>query len=259
MISYELIQKIDIIFIDYELQRTCVCLDSSNTIFKFYKIVIVFAHYLIIYVLSMTFETALSFFIAMLIFSITPGPGVFAIISRALVSGSKSCIGLTLGMIISDVLYLLLACFGLATIADNWATLFNVIRYLGAAYLVFLGWKLINSRLDPEDLETGDANVKSAFFSGIVQGFLISASNPKVILFYISFLPSFMDLTSLSYSDIALVSIMASLALFIGVMGVALGAARLSKLVKTPKAYRTLNFGSGSIMIAVGSYLALNP
>jgi threonine/homoserine/homoserine lactone efflux protein len=206
----------------------------------------------------MTFETALSFFIAMLIFSITPGPGVFAIISRALVSGSKNCVGLTLGMIISDVMYLLLACFGLAAIAENWATLFNVIRYLGAAYLVYLGWRLINSTLNPQQLEIEDTSVRSPFFSGLIQGFLISASNPKVILFYISFLPSFMDLTSLSYADIVLVSVIASLALFIGVMGVAFGAARLSQLVKTPRAYRALNLGSGSIMIAAGSYLALN-
>lgn len=206
----------------------------------------------------MTFETALSFFMAMLIFSITPGPGVFAIISRALLYGSKNCIGLTLGMIMSDVIYLLLACFGLAAIADNWATLFDIIRYIGAAYLIFLGWKLINAQLDPSDLETGYTPVQSAFFSGIIQGFLISASNPKVILFYISFLPSFMNLTLLSYTDIVIVSMIASLALFIGVMGVALGAARLSKLIKTPKAYRTLNFSSGSIMIFAGSYLALS-
>ena len=206
----------------------------------------------------MTFETALSFFMAMLIFSITPGPGVFAIISRALLYGSKNCMGLTLGMIMSDVIYLLLACFGLAAIADNWATLFDIIRYIGAAYLIFLGWKLINAQLDPSDLETGYTPVQSAFFSGIIQGFLISASNPKVILFYISFLPSFMDLTLLSYTDIVIVSMIASLALFIGVMGVALGAARLSKLIKTPKAYRTLNFSSGSIMIFAGSYLALS-
>ena len=158
----------------------------------------------------------------------------------------------------SDVIYLLLACFGLAAIADNWATLFDIIRYIGAAYLIFLGWKLINAQLDPSDLETGYAPVQSAFFSGIIQGFLISASNPKVILFYISFLPSFMDLTLLSYTDIVIVSMLASLALFIGVMGVALGAARLSKLIKTPKAYRTLNFSSGSIMIFAGSYLALS-
>ena len=206
----------------------------------------------------MTFETAFSFFMAMLIFSITPGPGVFAIISRALLYGSKNCIGLTLGMIMSDVIYLLVACFGLAAIADNWATLFDIIRYVGAAYLIFLGWKLISAQLDPSDLETGYTPVQSAFFSGIIQGFLISASNPKVILFYISFLPSFMDLTLLSYTDIVIVSMLASLALFIGVMGVALGAARLSKLIKTPKAYRTLNFSSGSIMIFAGSYLALS-
>ena len=70
----------------------------------------------------MTLESALSFFIAILIFGVTPGPGVFAILARALVSGAKSCTLLALGMTISDILYLIAACFGLAVIAKQQAS-----------------------------------------------------------------------------------------------------------------------------------------
>ncbi|MCG9576533.1 LysE family translocator [Vibrio tubiashii] len=207
----------------------------------------------------MSFESAVTFFIAMLIFSVTPGPGVFAIVARAMVSGARNCIALSAGMVVSDVIYFLLACFGLAAIAENWATLFVAIRYVGAAYLIYLGYKMIKALPQAsEALEQGAEINKQSSLSGFVQGFLISASNPKVILFYISFLPTFMDLTSLSSQDITLAVVLTMVALMTGLMSVAIGAGRLTKVIKTPKAQQKLNRGAGGIMIAAGTYLAIN-
>ncbi|MDN3612443.1 LysE family translocator [Vibrio ostreicida] len=206
----------------------------------------------------MTFESAMTFFIAMLVFSITPGPGVFAIIARAMVSGMRSCIWLSAGMVVSDVIYLLLACLGLAAIAENWATLFLVIRYVGAAYLVYLGYKMIKTLPEAQAALREDSNtLEGSHLSGFVQGFLISASNPKVILFYISFLPTFMDLTVLSHQDIGVAACLSIVALMTGLMLIALGARRLVKVLKTPKAQRHLNTGAGSVMIMAGAYLAV--
>ena len=85
-----------------------------------------------------------------------------------------------------------------------------------------------------------------------------SASNPKVILFYIAFLPTFVDLTVLKQEDIALVSVLAAVALTLGLMLVAYGAARASKLLKTPAAQSRLNKSAGGIMVLAGTYLALS-
>ena len=93
----------------------------------------------------MTLEGALTFFIAIFVFGITPGPGVFAIMARALVNGAGSCFMLALGMAISDILYLIAACLGLAVIATQWGDLFTIIRIIGAAYLIYLGWKTWNA------------------------------------------------------------------------------------------------------------------
>lgn len=93
----------------------------------------------------MSLESAITFFIAMFIFGITPGPGVFAILARAMVQGWRKCVTLSLGMICSDLIYLTLACFGLATLAENWSFAFEVIRYVGAAYLIYLGYKMFKS------------------------------------------------------------------------------------------------------------------
>lgn len=208
----------------------------------------------------MSFESAVTFFIAIFIFGITPGPGVFAILARAMVEGPKKCIMLAMGMIGSDVIYLILACFGLATIAENWSEVFTAIRYIGAGYLIYLGYKMIKAlpQIKDDIQAEADAQQAESMLASFTQGFLISASNPKVILFYISFLPTFIDLTVLKAQDIALVSVLSAIALMSGLMLIAFGASRMAGMLKTPVAYQRLNRGAGSIMIAAGAYLAVS-
>ncbi|WP_415891784.1 LysE family translocator [Neptuniibacter sp. PT8_73] len=202
----------------------------------------------------MSLESAISFFLAVLVFGITPGPGVFAILARALTSNARSCISLALGMTISDILYLIAACFGLAVIANQWGELFTVIRIVGAIYLVYLGWKMWNAPLNLDS--EPEKNSRSGAFSGFVQGFLISASNPKVILFYIAFLPTFMDLEALNGGDIILASVLTLIALMIGLMMIAIFAAKSRRFFQSEKGVKRLNRSAGSIMVAAGAYLA---
>lgn len=202
----------------------------------------------------MTLESAVSFFIAIFIFGITPGPGVFAILARALVNGAGSCFMLALGMTISDIFYLIAACFGLAVIAASWGDLFTVIRIIGAIYLVYLGWKMWNAplELEPKNQNKGS---KRQMAAGFLQGFLISASNPKVILFYIAFLPTFMDLTVLSTADIALASVLTLIGLMLGLMMIAMFASRAREFLQSELAVKRLNRSAGSIMAGAGAYL----
>lgn len=201
----------------------------------------------------MTLHTALSFFLALFIFGITPGPGVFAVLGRALASGAGACVGLSLGMVVSDMLYLLFACLGLAAIASQWGEVFTVIRWAGAAYLIYLGVRLWRA---PVVTGAPVAISRRDQAAGFVQGFLISASNPKVILFYMAFLPTFMDLTALDALDVILALGLSLVALMLALMSIALGAARARRLLSTPRAAQRLNRGAGSIMIGAGVFLA---
>ncbi len=202
----------------------------------------------------MSFEAAIAFSIAIFIFAITPGPGTFALLARALNSGAWSCFPMALGMTISDIVYLILATLGLATIAENYSGLFTVIRFVGAAYLIYLGWKMWTAEADTEFKQNGRLQTKS-WIAGFVQGFLISASNPKVILFYIAFLPTFMDLTILSQADIVLASVLTLFALMAGLMLVAIGASSVRQFLKSQKAIKRLNQTAGSIMVGAGLFL----
>jgi len=207
----------------------------------------------------MSFESAVTFFIAIFIFGVTPGPGTFAIIARALTKGARRCALLALGMVTSDIIYLVLACFGLATIAENWAELFTVIRFVGAGYLLYLGYKMFTASPEQHpslNPDTHQGTRKGDALASFTQGVLISASNPKVILFYIAFLPTFMDLTLLSGQDIALAASLTLISLMAGLMMVAWFAARAARLLNTPVAVQRLNRTAGSIMMGAGLYLA---
>lgn len=203
----------------------------------------------------MSAESALAFFVAIFIFSITPGPGVFAILARAMTEGAGACVTLSLGMAISDIIYLVFACYGLAAIAEHWGGLFTVIRILGAAYLLYLGWQMWRAR---PSLATEAAVIKSSDqIRSFIQGFLISASNPKVILFYIAFLPTFMDLTVLTTQDIVLASTITLVGLMLGLMLIAISASWARKKFRSERAMRGLNRVAGSIMMAAGAYIGL--
>ncbi|QKF80941.1 LysE family translocator [Halarcobacter ebronensis] len=205
----------------------------------------------------MSFESSLTFFLAILIFGITPGPGVFALLARGMTLGAKQCIPLALGMTISDVIYLIFACLGLATIAHNYAFLFEAIRILGAVYLFYLGYKMFTAPIELEKTQKKE-KLKKDFLLTFIQGFLISASNPKVILFYIAFLPTFLDIKSLNTNDIIWVSFLTIVALMIGLMFVSILANKAKQLLKSKKSLKRLNYTAGSIMIAAGSFLLFN-
>ena len=202
----------------------------------------------------MSIEAAITFALAIFIFAITPGPGTFALLARALSSGAAACFPMTLGMAISDIIYLILATFGLSAIAENYGGLFTAIRFAGATYLLYLGWKMWTADIDTH-LEKSKSKTKG-WLSGFMQGFLISASNPKVILFYIAFLPTFIDLSTLAHQDIIMLSVITLFALVAGLMLVSIAASSVRQYLKSERAVKRLNQTAGSIMIGAGLFLA---
>ena len=201
----------------------------------------------------MSLESALFYLFAIFVFAVTPGPGIFALLARGMASGARSCVSLALGMTVSDLIYLLLAFYGLAAIAENWSEAFTLVRYLGAAYLFYLGWKMWTAPVKAEPLAPEQRRVDVV--KGFLQGFLISASNPKVILFYIAFLPTFIDLTVLGSADMGLVVGLTFIGLMAGLMLVASGASSARRFLQTERAMKGANRSAGSLMVAAGAFL----
>ncbi len=191
---------------------------------------------------------------AMLLLAITPGPGVFATVARALASGLKHSAFVVLGIVTGDLIFLLFAIYGLATVATNLHGLFVVIKYIGAVYLIYLGVRLWHAK--PENIQiqagTEDLSWKSNFLTGL----FITLGNPKVILFYLGFLPTFVDLTSLSSLDVGVIATIVSLVLGLTMLAYAYAASRARTLFQDTSSQRWMNRSAGSAMIATGSVLA---
>jgi len=190
---------------------------------------------------------------AMFLLAITPGPGVFATVARALASGFGHAAVVVLGIVLGDLVFLLLAIYGLAAAAGLLGDFFTLVKLGGAAYLAWLGVKLWRSRTIAT---TTTAIEETNWSANLVSGLVITLGNPKVILFYLGFLPAFVDLQTLQTADVLMIAIVVSLVLGATMLGYAYAAARARRLFQSPKAKRLLNRTSGGVMIATGTVLA---
>jgi len=189
--------------------------------------------------------------IALFLFALTPGPGVFATISKALSSGFKNTVPFIKGILLGDLILFLLAIYGLATIAETFNALFLLIRYLGSGYLIWLGIKFFRSPPRNVDTVTITKSRRSSFLGGLS----LTLGNPKVIIFYISFLPTFIRLDTLSTLDVVVVSSVATLVLGSVMLIYAYTASWARELFKSTNAQKKMNRAAGTAMIGTGALL----
>jgi threonine/homoserine/homoserine lactone efflux protein len=201
----------------------------------------------------MTLPTILALAGAVFVLGITPGPGVFAGVARALASGLGPALTFTAGMLVGDVVLLLLAIFGLAAVAETMGELFVIVKIAGGAYLVWLGFKLWRS--EPVPVGAVPAEGRGIWRTSL-GGLVLTLGNPKAILFYAAFLPSFLDVTRLGAGDIAVAAAVVSTVLFLVMLGYCTLAARARSLFQSQRSMRRLNRGAGTLMIGAGVAVA---
>lgn len=201
----------------------------------------------------MSVHAAILLAVATFVFVMTPGPGIFALISRALTRGALPAVVLALGLISADFIYLSLAVGGLAFVVERFHALFVVVKIIGAAYLIWLGVRTWRAPPRPMDAPTFH---RRALWRDYVAGFLTSSSNPKVILFYLGFLPAFVRLTDMTVGRYVLIGAIISLTLFFGCLIYISLCARMRQLFSSTKAVRRLNRASAVILIGAGAAVA---
>jgi threonine/homoserine/homoserine lactone efflux protein len=203
----------------------------------------------------LTIYSAIGFSVAMLILAASPGPGVFATVARALASGLRPALAVICGIVLGDIIFLLFAAFGLSMVASVLGNLFFIVKICGGAYLVWLGIKIWFK--DPEPVAGGQNPDTRSQWGNFVSGLVVTLSNPKVILFYCGFLPTFLDLTALTIIDLALVVAIIT-AVLVGVLGTyAYLASRARKIFTSKRSVRRLNRAAGGVMVAAGVAIAV--
>jgi threonine/homoserine/homoserine lactone efflux protein len=130
------------------------------------------------------------FLAAALLLAITPGPGIFYVLARTLAGGRREGFQSSIGTFFGGLFHVFAAALGVSAILAASAVAFHTVKYAGAAYLVFLGVKMIRSRNTPLPDNAAALN-SSSTSNAFRQGILTEALNPKTALFFLSFIPQF--------------------------------------------------------------------
>ena len=131
------------------------------------------------------------FVTAALILLITPGPAVLFIVARSVEQGRIAGIVSTLGISAGTLFHVAAAAFGLSALLVSSAVAFNIVKYLGAGYLIYLGITTLLRKSEIEEKEIKEKNLKRIFYQGI----WVNLMNPKTALFFFAFLPQFVDVS----------------------------------------------------------------
>jgi threonine/homoserine/homoserine lactone efflux protein len=194
------------------------------------------------------------FFIAALVLAATPGPGIFYVLARTLAGGRREGILSSLGTFAGGMFHVFAAALGISAILAASAVAFHTVKYAGAAYLVWLGIRMIRTRNAELPVGTLPAS-RSPFGQGIVTEVL----NPKTALFFLSFIPQFISPrighVFLQFLIFGMISV--SLNTSADLLVVSL-AAPLGRKLKTSATFRCRQrVASGFGMIGLGAYVAL--
>ena len=186
----------------------------------------------------MTLANFLTYAIALAIAVAIPGPGIIALVARALGSGFKPTLPMVVGLALGDVIYLGAAVLGLSYIASAFGTIFIVLKYAVAMYLIYMAWVFWTQCITDETIAAKSAESP---WQGFTAGFLVTLSNPKVMVFYLALLPTFFDLRTVTVFDFFLL-IALTFAVLLCVLLPYIGlAGRARAMLQTPRTLRFMN------------------
>lgn len=192
----------------------------------------------------MNWDGIVAFAVAYAIVVISPGPGLASFVGQILGHGIKAAPAQALGIYAGDVIWYGLAATGLAALAHGAAGVFVVVKWLGAAYLVYLAWKMWTTKVKSFDAAADHAPMshRSLFTSCL----MVRLSNPKASVFYLAVLPAIVDLSALTPADFALGAAAITVIVFTILAVYAFAAHAARGFFRSPEAMRILNRVSGT-------------
>ncbi|MEQ9444756.1 MAG: LysE family translocator, partial [Rhodospirillaceae bacterium] len=172
----------------------------------------------------------LPFAIALAVAAAIPGPSVAACIAKALKAGFKPALPFSIGLAMGDLVYLSLAVFGLATIAATFNGVFLVIKYAGAAYLLYLAWTFWTQEPEPLDVSTSP---RGQGWKALTAGFFVTLGNPKTMIFYMALVPTVLDLNRITVADFSILAVIVMLVVPLVMLPYIFSAARARAFFRT--------------------------
>lgn len=198
----------------------------------------------------MSIEVWLAFVLASVVLLIIPGPTILTVISYSMSHGYKAKVPLILAVALGDSTALALSLLGLGVLLAESVFWFQVIKWVGGLYLLFLGVKLLMAGVKPSAFVESDNSVSSCKL--FANTYMVTALNPKGIMFFVAFMPQFINPNTDTNAQLWLLSatFVALAALNATLYSVFAGKAR--QILSSAKAQRRFNFGGGSLLSAAG-------
>jgi threonine/homoserine/homoserine lactone efflux protein len=197
----------------------------------------------------------LAFLVAAVVLAITPGPGIAYVVARTVAGGRSEGLASCIGTGIGGLLHVLAAAIGLSLLVAQSAVAFNVVKYLGAAYLVYLGIRMLLRKEQAFAIEAvASQGARRALFEGIA----VEALNVKTALFFLAFLPQFTSSGSALVPQLVLLgSICVALNTLVDVVAVFAAHRLLESGAARAARARMMTRVSGITMVGLGGFLAL--
>ena len=197
----------------------------------------------------------LTFLLAAVLLAITPGPGIAYVVARTAAGGRSEGLASCLGTGLGGMLHVLAAAFGLSVLIAQSAVAFTLLKYLGAVYLVYLGIRLWLRREPAAAVETV---TPQGARRALVEGIVVEALNVKTALFFLAFLPQFVDPGAALVPQLVLLgSICVALNTLVDVVAVFAAHRLLSSGAARAARARVMTRMSAATMIGLGAFLAL--
>jgi threonine/homoserine/homoserine lactone efflux protein len=197
----------------------------------------------------MSFETWVAFAAASSVLLVIPGPTVLLVVSYALGQGWRTALPMAVGVALGDFTAMTLSMLGLGALLATSATLFTILKWVGAAYLVYLGIKLWRAGGTLDAAPRTDA-VSAAKMLG--HAWLVTALNPKSITFFVAFLPAFLDPKADFLTQMLVFETTFLVLAFANAFGYALVASRARRLASDPRAIGIVNKVGGGLLVGAG-------
>ncbi|SLN23794.1 Leucine efflux protein [Pseudoruegeria aquimaris] len=200
--------------------------------------------------MTITLSDLLLYAGAVAILFLTPGPVWVALLARAMAGGFHAAWPLALGVVVGDLLWPLLAIWGVSWIVAQYAGFLLLLRIVASAMFLAMGVALI---LKADRAITTDSRLtRPGTWAGFLAGLAVILGNPKAILFYMGVLPGFFDLSNITGWDIAAMVGVSMAVPLAGNLLLAIFVDRVRAVLSSPDALRRMNLSAGALLILVG-------
>lgn len=202
----------------------------------------------------MTTASLAAYAFALFVVVLIPGPGITALVARALGSSFRESLAMAVGIMLGDLVFLTAVVLGLAVVAQTFGTVFMVIKYAGAVYLAYLAYRIWTSGIIRTDMT---AAAPRSMGYAMLSGLMVTLGNPKAMLFYLALVPTLIDITAITVTDYVELLVVTFVVLMLGTIPYILLAAKAREFFRRPEALKRLNKASATFLAGTAGYIAI--